>query len=194
MTKPESKSAFRTIALASRFLREAEKLGLTPSLLQRLRESSSHMMEFIRLAKSAEAAYFDRVRRLELERECAIDIDGIHYHLVLLTGRDLADWGCSSGDQINDVVKIASRHNYEPLREEAYPIVDKILATVSPGHWIGADGGGGLVYWETTKHGVESRGSYGDVRQTPLSHFPEPCGMIFMCKFVECDYNTATLS
>ena len=193
-TQSEGKSAFRAIAQAGEFLREAERLGLTPALLQRLRESPDRMKEFILLAKSAEAEHIDRIRRLEYERECAVDIDGVHYHLVLLPTRDLADWGCKKESLISETVKIARRHNYEPLCEEAYPTVLKILETVSsPGQWIGSAGGDGLVHWERTAQGVESRGSYGDVRRMPLSHFPELLGMVFMQKFVGCDYNPANL-
>lgn len=192
-TQSEIKSAFRAIALASGFLHEAEKLGLTPTLLQRLRESPSHMKEFVRLAESAEAKHIDRIRRLEYERECAVDIDGVHYHLALVTCGDLADWGCKNDGLVSDAVKIAKRHNFESLREEAYPTVEKILATVPPGRWIGSAGGEGLVHWERTEHGVESRGSYGDVKGMTLSHFPELRGMVFMQKFVGCDYGPANL-
>ena len=63
--------------------------------------------------------------------------------------------------------------------------------TVPPGQWIGSVGGDGLVHWERTELGVESRGSYGDVRLMSLSHFPELVGMVIMQKFVGCDYNPA---
>jgi hypothetical protein len=190
-TQSERKSAFSAIALASGFLHEAEKLGLTPELLQHLRESPSHMRKFIQLAKSAKAEHVDRIRRLELERECAVDIEGVHYHLVLITRRYIMDWGCADEGLITDVVKVAERHSFEPLREEAFPTVDKILATVSPGQWIGSVGGGGLVLWERTEQRVECVCSYGDVKGMSLSQFPTLRGMVFMQKHIGCDYNPA---
>ena len=190
-TQAERKSEFRAIALASGFLHDAEKLGLTPALLQRLRENPIRMKEFVRLAEAAEAEHLDRIRRLELERECAFDIHGVHYHVVLVTCKQLEDWGFQSGGMVSDAVKIVSQNNYEPLCEEAYPTVSRILATVPPGQWIGAVRGDTLSYWERTENTVKLRGSYGDVRQMPLSHFPELRGMVFMWKFVGCDYNPA---
>lgn len=195
-TQSERKSAFSVIALASGFLHEAEKLGLTPALLQRLRESPGHMKKFIRLAESAEAEHIDRIRRLELERECAVDIDGVHYHLVLITIGNLVDWGCKKDDLISEVVKIAARHNYEPLRDEAYPKVREVLRTVpSLGQWIGWGVDGSLALWGRIKEGdgVEERGSYGVAERLQLSHFTDLRGVVFMEKFLGCDYNPANL-
>ncbi len=194
-TKSEKRSAFRAVALASGFLHEAEKLGLTPELLQRLRESPSHMKEFIRLAESAEAEHVNRIRRLELERECAVDIDGVHYHLVLITLGNLMDWGCQKDDLVSDVVKVAELHNYEPLCEEAFAAAERVLQTVtSTGQWIGSVRDGGLVLWERTVCDVKVVCSYGVVKGMPLSHFPELRGVMFMQKFLGCEYNPANLS
>ncbi len=191
-TQPERKSAFSTLALAAHFLHEAEKLGLTPALLQRLRESPQRMLEFVSLARLAQADHIDRVTRLQYEEECAVDIDGVHYHLVLITLGHLADWGCMKDGLVKDVVRVAARNNYEPLREEAYPTVDKLLKTVSsPGQWIGWTNYDGLVWWERTASAVESRGSFGDARGMSLSYFTELRGMVFMQKFMGCDYNPA---
>ncbi len=192
---PEGSSGVNVEVLASQFLRQAEPLGLTPELLQRLMESPQRMSEFVVLAKQAEADHLDRIRRLELERECAVDIDGVHYHLVLITPFYLANWGCKMDGLISDAVKIVRRHNYEPLREEAYPTVHKILETFpSSGQWIGWTTCGGLACWERTENGVEPKGSYGEVAGMSLSRFSDLCGMVFMQQFIGCDFNPANLT
>jgi len=193
--KSEEKSAFRAVALASGFLHEAEKLGLTPELLQRLRESPRRMSEVVSSAKQAQADHFDRIRRLQYEKECAVDIDGVHYHLVLITRRDLADWGCKNDGLVSDAVKVAERHNFEPLCEEAFAGVERVLQTVtSTGQWIGAVQGGGPVLWERTACDIGVVCSYGSVEGMPLSQFPELRGMVFMQKFLGCDFNPANQS
>lgn len=185
----ERKATFSAIALASEFLHEAEKRGLTRTQLQRLRESPERMAEFAQLAKNAEEDYFMRVARLQYEKECAVDIDGTHYHLVLVTCTNLKDWGCEGDASIEEAVSLATHRGYIPLREEAYPTVPRVIATItSLGQWIGSTAYGGLVYWERAASEVKSVCSYGIAKGMLLSHFPELSGMVFMQKFNGCDH------
>lgn len=188
-TRPEKKSARSAVVLAGHFLHKAEKLGLTLAQLQRLRESPERMKEFVQLAKRSEEDYERKIARVQYEKECAVDIGGTHYHLVLITHQQLMDWGCESDSLISRAVEVVAYHRYEPLLEEAYPIAAKILQTISlQGRWIGWNTYGFLVHWERTEDGVKSLGSFGAPEGMLLSHFPELCGMVFMTKFIGCDY------
>jgi hypothetical protein len=154
------------------------------------------MKEFVSLAKQAEADYQGRIVRLQYEEECAVDIDGVHYHLVLISSSHLMDWGCKNDTLISEAVSTVGRHNYEPLHEEAYTTALKVLKTVSSsGQWIGPTVYGGLVWWERSALEVLSKGSFGRVEGMRLSKFLESGGgMVFMMKSLACDYRSAASS
>lgn len=194
-TRPEKRSAFSTLALAAQFLHEAGKIGLTPALLQRLREDPKRMSDFVALARQAEADHIEKIVQLQHERERAVDIAGRHYHLVLVTLGNLVDWGCKRDCLISDVEVVAAQHKYQPLHEDAYPSVPKVLSVISsPGQWIGCTNYGGLAFWEITSQGVESRGSLGTAEGMRLSRFPELHGVVFMSEHPWCDYIPANQS
>ncbi len=185
--KREDKSAFTAVALASGFLHEAEKYGLTPELLQRLRESPKRMQEFVAVAKLAQEDHDKMLARRRYEEECAIDIDGVHYHLVLVRPEDL---GCSLEETFGEVVRCATRYNYIQLDERAYAQALRVVSTMKhPGLWFAGKGStGDIRAWKSGPDTVKTL-QLRVSNESMLARFGLALrGFVFMSKFIGCDF------
>jgi hypothetical protein len=186
--KSADKSAFSVIALANQFLHEAEKLGLTPTQLQRLRESREGMKEFVELAKKAEEDHNQRVADLQHERECAVDIDGIHYHVVVVS---LTNAECTRDSTLSEVLQYAKRHDLVQLSPVAYEKAQSVVASIScSGLWVaGVESKGSLQGWWRTDDGRVRSTLYLTQLDMKLSKLPsELLGFLFLMDCSGCDY------
>jgi hypothetical protein len=189
-TRSERKSAFSVLGLLQGFFQEAEKLGVTPEQIQAIRESPNHMVGFASFAKRAEEDRAQRIAHLQHERECAVDIDGVHYHVVVVS---LANAGCATDSTLGEMLEYARSQSLIQLKPEAYEKAHSVVASISSrGLWLaGVEIKTNIYGWRQLGHETAKVEYCGDITMmtTKLSEFPtDLLGFLFLMDCGGCDY------
>ena len=184
--QPGEKPPFSVITLVGDFLRES---GVTPEQIQAMRESPERMKEFASLAMRAKRDHDDRVTRLQLEREGAVDIDGVHYHVVVVP---LMMANCTSDSPFGELLRYARSSGLIQLKPEAHEKARLVVASMSkPGLWLaGVEFSRNPHGWRQLGHEVV-RVECGNqlTTATALSEFPpDLIGLLFLMDSTGCEF------